>query len=60
MGRFRHFAWMTNPANSLHTKSELEAAKALVDKYRTGAEPPGTQQEQVRALFCFIQSDLVI
>ncbi len=47
-GRFRHFFWMTNPLNCLHTKSELEGARDLVERYRTGAEPPGTREEQVK------------
>ena len=48
-GRFRHFAWMTNPLLSLAPSSRLEEAKALVSEYRLGQEPPGTSPQQVRA-----------
>ncbi len=47
-GRFRHFFWMTNPLNCLHSTSELKNAKTLLEQYKLGQEPPGTTQEQVR------------
>lgn len=47
-GRFRHFAWMSNPMNGLVAASELEKAKALVMQYREGREPPGTQEQEVK------------
>ena len=47
-GRFRHFAWMTNPLNGLNSETELQKAKTLVNSYKVGQEPPGTTQEQVR------------
>ena len=46
-GRFRHFYWMTNPLNCMHSESELRDAKLLLQKYRAFNEPPGTTQEQV-------------
>jgi len=48
IGRFKHFAWMTNPLSSLSSTSKLNDAKTLVQEYRVGAEPPGTSEEQVR------------
>eukprot|EP00090_Calanus_glacialis_P027751 TRINITY_DN4401_c0_g1_i2.p1 TRINITY_DN4401_c0_g1~~TRINITY_DN4401_c0_g1_i2.p1 ORF type:complete len:325 (-),score=104.29 TRINITY_DN4401_c0_g1_i2:129-1103(-) len=47
-GRFKHFAWMTNPLSSLSSTSQLNDAKTLVQEYRVGSEPPGTTNEQVR------------
>jgi len=49
VGRFRHFAWMTNPLLGLSTTSQLESAKKLVVDYKAGSEPPGTKDEQVYA-----------
>jgi len=46
-GRFRHFAWMTNPLNGLVSTLKLEEAKVLVNEYKVGSEPPGTTQQQV-------------
>ena len=46
-GRFKHFAWMTNPLSSLSSTSQLNDAKTLVQEYRVGSEPPGTTNEQV-------------
>eukprot|EP00092_Neocalanus_flemingeri_P012917 GFUD01013916.1.p1 GENE.GFUD01013916.1~~GFUD01013916.1.p1 ORF type:complete len:347 (+),score=57.65 GFUD01013916.1:69-1043(+) len=48
IGRFKHFAWMTNPLSSLSSTSQLTEAKTLVQEYRVGAEPPGTSTEQVK------------
>ena len=47
LGRFKHFAWMTNPLSSLSSTTQLSNAKTLVDQYRVGTEPPGTSKEQV-------------
>lgn len=47
IGRFRHFAWMTNPINGFTSTSNLVQAKELVESYRVGSEPPGTTKEQV-------------
>lgn len=46
-GRFRHFYWMTNPLNCMHSASELRDAKILLEKYRAFNEPHGTSREQV-------------
>ena len=46
-GRFRHFAWVTNPLNGLSSEEELLRAKELVNKYKMGQEPPGTTPQQV-------------
>jgi len=47
-GRFRHFAWMTNPLNGLVTTNQLESAKKLVMAYKQGQEPPGCHEDQVK------------
>jgi len=46
-GRFRHFAWMSNPLSGLNSTTSLMQAKQLVDDYREGKEPAGTTREQV-------------
>jgi len=46
-GRFRHFAWMSNPVNGLVSSNNLENAKTLVTAYKKGEEPEGTTKEQV-------------
>lgn len=46
-GRFQHFAWMSNPLNSVVPSSQLLEAKQLVQQYRVGSEPPGTTDKQV-------------
>ena len=46
-GRFRHFAWMTNPMNVFHSKEELINAKLLIEKYKIGQEPPETTTDEV-------------
>ena len=45
-GRFRHFFWMTNPLNGLHSEAELLKAKTLVQQYRAGQEPKGKKEEE--------------
>jgi hypothetical protein len=47
LGRFRHFAWMSNPLNGLVPSTQLEQAKALVIQYKEGREPPATTPEEV-------------
>jgi len=47
VGRFKHFAWMSNPLNGLVPSSQLMEAKQLVQEYRVGREPPGTTEKQV-------------
>lgn len=56
-GRFRHFFWMTNPLNGLHSEAELLKAKALVQQYRAGEEPKGTTQDEVQCIL-FISKSL--
>lgn len=46
-GRFRHFAWMTNPLNTLHSKETLLDAKKLLGDYTLGQEPKGTSDARV-------------
>ena len=47
VGRFRYFAWMSNPMNGLVSNSTLLEAKQLVSQYREGTEPPDTTDQQV-------------
>merc|ERR1712079_707298 len=49
MGRFRYFAWMSNPMNGLVGNQTLVEAKQLLQQYRAGTEPPGTTETQVRS-----------
>ena len=51
VGRFRYFAWMSNPLNGLVSNSTLLEAKQLVSQYREGTEPPDTTDQQVRRTF---------
>lgn len=46
-GRFKHFAWMTDPRTVFTSQKDLEDAKKLVDEYRNGKEPKNTTQNQV-------------
>lgn len=47
-GRFKHFAWMTDPRTCITPNEKLHEAKRLVDKYRIGEEPKGTTKEQIQ------------
>ncbi|KAF9821103.1 hypothetical protein SFRURICE_001038 [Spodoptera frugiperda] len=47
MGRFRHFAFISNPLLSLASEEELHQAKDLYLKYKSGKEPAGTKYEQL-------------
>ncbi|XP_054734027.1 sideroflexin-2 isoform X1 [Anastrepha obliqua] len=47
-GRFRYFAWMTDPRTVILPNERLMEAKTLVEKYRLGQEPANTTQEQVK------------
>lgn len=47
-GRFKHFAWMTDPRTCITSNEKLHEAKRLVDKYRLGQEPKGTTKEQIQ------------
>ncbi|XP_052741067.1 sideroflexin-2 [Bicyclus anynana] len=46
-GRFRHFAFISNPLLSLAPEKELYEAKELYFKYKEGKEPAGTPLSQV-------------
>ncbi|XP_048485463.1 sideroflexin-2 [Plutella xylostella] len=46
-GRFKHFAFISNPLLSLVGDKELQEAKELYNKYKQGAEPKGTTYKQV-------------
>ncbi|XP_037083164.1 sideroflexin-2-like [Pollicipes pollicipes] len=46
-GRLRHFFSITSPWLALHGRDELLAARDLVQQYREGREPAGTDDEQV-------------
>lgn len=47
-GRFRHFAWMTDPRTCILSNKRLLEAKELVTLYRKGQEPPGTTPDDVK------------
>lgn len=47
VGRFRHFAFISNPLLSFVPEKELLQAKELYNKYKQGQEPPGTSLTQV-------------
>lgn len=47
-GRFRYFAWMTDPRTVTVSNDRLLEAKTLVENYRVGKEPENTSQEQVK------------
>ncbi|KAL0879932.1 hypothetical protein ABMA27_002450 [Loxostege sticticalis] len=46
-GRFRHFAYISNPLLSFVPEKELHEAKDLYLKYKVGQEPTGTTMDQV-------------
>ena len=47
LGRFKYFAWMSNPMNALVTNKTLLDSKELLTQYREGGEPPGTGEGEV-------------
>uniref|UniRef100_A0A034VL69 Sidoreflexin n=1 Tax=Bactrocera dorsalis TaxID=27457 RepID=A0A034VL69_BACDO len=47
-GRFRYFAWMTDPRTVIVSNDRLLQAKTLVESYRVGKEPETATQEQVK------------
>lgn len=47
-GRFKHFAWMTDPRTVILPSESLMQSKQLLDSYRKGEEPAGTTSEQVK------------
>ncbi|KAF2893306.1 hypothetical protein ILUMI_12862 [Ignelater luminosus] len=47
VGRFKHFLWVTDPRTCIEKEDVLDNAKVLVEQYRKGTEPPGTDLEQI-------------
>ncbi|XP_070340192.1 sideroflexin-2 isoform X1 [Equus asinus] len=47
LGRVKHFFNITDPRTVLVPEQELDWAKVMVEKSRTGVVPPGTQVEQL-------------
>ncbi|GAB0099696.1 Sideroflexin-2 [Sergentomyia squamirostris] len=47
LGRFKHFAWITDSRTCLTSTTELNKAKTLIEAYRAGKEPKGTTREEV-------------
>lgn len=47
VGRFKHFAFISNPFSSLASKEELLAAKELYLNYQVRKEPKDTSREQL-------------
>ncbi|XP_033207732.1 sideroflexin-2 [Belonocnema kinseyi] len=47
MGRWRHFAWVTDFRTCMASENELQAAKQLCQDYRKCEEPIGTSREQI-------------
>ena len=50
LGRFKYFAWMSNPMNALVTNKTLLDSKELLTQYREGKEPSGTGEGEVRTI----------
>lgn len=48
VGRWKHFAWMTDFRTCVVSDDELLKAKELVNQYRFGNEPKGTTVEQIK------------
>ena len=49
VGRFKHFLFITDPRSCFVSDDKLYEAKALVEQYRIGKEPPGTPTEKIIA-----------
>lgn len=47
LGRWRHFAWVTDFRTCVASEDELLRAKELCEKYRLKQEPAGTTREQI-------------
>ncbi|CAK1585154.1 unnamed protein product [Parnassius mnemosyne] len=47
VGRFRHFAFISNPLLTFVPEKQLYEARDLYMKYKAGQEPPGTTMAQV-------------
>ena len=50
LGRFKYFAWMSNPMNALVTNKTLLDSKELLTQYREGKEPSGTGEGEVKPI----------
>ncbi|XP_043267270.1 sideroflexin-2 isoform X2 [Venturia canescens] len=48
IGRWKHFAWVTDSRSCIASERELLAAKKLCEDYRLGKEPAGTTWEQLK------------
>ena len=46
-GRAKHFFITTNPLNVLKSDEELDAAKLIVDAYKTGSEDKNLTEDQI-------------
>uniref|UniRef100_A0A8D8UYJ1 Sidoreflexin n=1 Tax=Cacopsylla melanoneura TaxID=428564 RepID=A0A8D8UYJ1_9HEMI len=46
-GRFKYFAWVTNPALCIVSDAELDRAKELRSQYLLKQEPPGTSKTDI-------------
>lgn len=49
IGRFKHFAFVTDPRLVFARESELIESKQFVERYRTETEPTGTTEQAIRA-----------
>ncbi|XP_048516065.1 sideroflexin-2 isoform X2 [Athalia rosae] len=47
LGRWRHFAWVTDFRTCVVSEQQFINAKQLCEQYRVGREPPGTTREQI-------------
>ncbi|XP_018328380.1 sideroflexin-2 [Agrilus planipennis] len=47
LGRWKHFAFITDPRLCILREQELDKAKQLLEQYRKGLEPPNTKLEDV-------------
>ena len=48
VGRFKHFAWMTDPRTVILSSDKLMQAKKFLEDYRRGQAPIDTTSEQVK------------
>ncbi|CAL4076844.1 unnamed protein product, partial [Meganyctiphanes norvegica] len=47
LGRWQHYAGITDVRLAFKSDKELDDAKDLLQKYRLGKEPPGTPEEKI-------------
>lgn len=48
LGRWKHFAWVTDPRTCIVGDEDLQKAKSLVEQYRKGQEPKDTTIEKIK------------